>query len=145
MALLTAEDYGEKLIGKAYAPLATPEVQICDAYSDIKSLIIYMMADGTAVEGSKVTLTAEIDCERGGVSPIFLKSFCSERVSYFKEPRQIENTSFTFENIVDGFPRSWYIVSANITLRDDLSVLGVKPSQEDVKTFGKYTFECSEF
>lgn len=131
-------------VSKVYSPLSKPDQNICDFYQDIKSLKVNMLAEAS-VSDSQVSLVAEIDCNRSGSSPLFLKSFCSEALSYFQEDQIVLNTVFRFENILDGFPRSWYIESADILLKDGLAIIGVKPSSSDVRAYGKYAFECSRF
>lgn len=132
----------ESIEGKSYSPTAKPEQNICDFYQDIKSIKVTVLAEAS-VSDSPVRMFAEIDCESRGESPLFLKAFCSEGRAYFREEHVVFNTTFRFENILDGFPRSWYIESADVLLRDGLSVVNVKPSQSDVKAFGKYTIDCS--
>jgi hypothetical protein len=133
----------ESLVVKVYAPNANPNQNICDFYQEIQTLRIHAFAEAS-VSDSPVKMSAEIDCDGSGPSPVFLKSFCVETLEYFRTDQTVFNTKFKFDNILDGFPRSWYIDSADILMRDGLSVVGVKPSQSDVKAFGKYTFNCAD-
>jgi len=130
--------------GKVYSPLLDSEQNICDVYPDARSIKVHLLAE-SSVSDSKVRLSAEIDCDNTGPSFIFVKSFCSERLFYFKEVQTVSNTKFNFENILDGFPRSWYVESADVSLRDGMMAVGIKPPRDDVAVFGKYTVDCSEF
>lgn len=140
---------GASHLAKVYSPLARPEADICEFYEGAKFFSLIIASDvavfDTVDAGNAVKIFAKIDCDARGGSPFFLSSFCKERISFFQEEQTVEKTQFRFQNILDGFPRSWYIESVDVTLRDGLSVLGIKPSQEDVKALGKFTFECSEF
>jgi len=129
------------MLAKVYRSEINPEWDICEVYKEAKSFQISLGSEVSVSDGP-VKIQVTIDCDSSGESPLFLKSFCGESRTYFMQEKVVGKSLFKFENILDGFPKSWYVENADVFLRDGLQVLGVRPSPTDMKAFGKFSIDC---